>query len=637
MGDFPINLVSAPERFRFGRVRAWFAGIVTVGACLGLAGGAPPRAPAAIPIAGVPALPALPESGSSWAPAPVTRQGLTTLASSSGTRLALHTAGGDRTFLAGVNLGSTTPGFQPGELSITASQYRNWLAAMGRLGIRAVRTYTIHPPAFYRELARHNLADPDRPIYLFQGVAAISDELRDAVQAVTGELARPPKPGRAGGVWDADVTPWLAAWIIDPEGDHSGVSTGRYFHGTGEASPDEQRLAATMDELAGRLVALGLSRPIAFVSSPRLSAGHVRATGDWPGGTFAGYPDPSSFTRRDDLPILITEVGVPSSIGSSGSAPLGHSRGDHSERDALRIDAEMLLTIHRLGLSGGFLAGWADEWFKSAWNTASHQDPARRQLWHDALTSEQHSGLLAFDPAVRTSRVLLDTPDGWPARRVTAEVDDACLRLGIRLRGSRPHRVTIGFDLLPEISGTPGPGSGDHAADVVFELDLIALSGQAYLREALDPLPVDHPGDQISRGPAPSGWRRYELLTGRSELQNAGLLRHGDGEETRALWRLAGDDLTVRAPWALLGFADPSAHRVLVPAAVSGQAARATRESAGMTVTVSASGTDQATGRVTWPAWNRPLYTERLKRGASELRDAVLTVTASAAEARSPR
>ena len=76
---------------------------------------------------------------SSWAPAPREVRGLTVLAQSGRGRYALHTAHGDVGFLAGVNLGATTPGHQPGELAITAADYRRWFAEMGELGIRAVR------------------------------------------------------------------------------------------------------------------------------------------------------------------------------------------------------------------------------------------------------------------------------------------------------------------------------------------------------------------------------------------------------------------------------------------------------------------------------------------------------------------
>ena len=69
-----------------------------------------------------------------------------------------------------MNLGSTTPTHQPGELAITAADYRRWFAQMGAMGVRAVRIYTIHPPAFYRELAAYNRAHAEAPLYLVQGV-----------------------------------------------------------------------------------------------------------------------------------------------------------------------------------------------------------------------------------------------------------------------------------------------------------------------------------------------------------------------------------------------------------------------------------------------------------------------------------
>ena len=44
----------------------------------------------------------------------------------------------------------------------------------------------------------------------------------------------------------------------------------------------------------------------------------------------------------------------------------------------MRIDAELLRLIHDVGLGGGFLFAWTDEWFKFTWNTIEHQRPAGR-------------------------------------------------------------------------------------------------------------------------------------------------------------------------------------------------------------------------------------------------------------------
>jgi hypothetical protein len=287
------------------------------------------------------------------------------------------------------------------------------------------------------------------------------------------------------------------------------------------------------------------------------------------------------------------------------------------------------------GLAGGFLFEWADEWYRLAWNTITHQDASRRQLWHDPLTNEQHFGLLATDPAGLAGapeKTLIDADGGWPARRVTASADEAYLHLEIKLGDSPPGALQLGFDVLPSLSGTPMAGSTDRRPDATLALNLVGHTGQAYVREQLDPLPLDASVPSSQRGPAPDGWRPFALLLDRAQpiqLQNAGLLRYGtwdpekSGSDSRALWHQDGDDLTVRVPWSLLAFADPSSHEVGV---VRG-GKMSLQTSPAVTVSLSASGTDQAVGQVTWNGWNRPSYTERLKQGAEAFRDAALTVT----------
>ncbi|WP_245665154.1 hypothetical protein [Actinoplanes subtropicus] len=696
MGDFPSHVVTVPSRPRFGRVRAGTVGVFALVLCLMLAGGSPSpalRSPAFL-IAGMRDLPSAP-SGRPWTPAPVTAAGLRMVAGTDGQQFVLHTASGAQTFLPGVDLGDTTPGHVPGDPSISAAQYRAWFAAMGQLGIRVVRIYTVHRPAFYAQLAEYNRANPDRPLYLMQGVALPNDayiarknlydkqvtrafaaELSDAAKAISGDL------DTSDGAWDTDVTPWLAGWIIGTEFDPYALKvsdrrnrdakpvSGRYFRSTEGANPTERWLAARMNELARYQAARGLSEPIAFVNWPttdplrhpqeplpqedlyQLDANHVAPTENWPAGTFASYHAfpyyPDFLQREPDLrngdpyaaylnalhehhatmPTMITEFGVPSSLGSAHSGPLGRDQGEHSEAEAMRIDGELLREIKEEGMAGGFLFEWADEWYRLAWNTITHQDASRRQLWHDPLTNEQHFGLLATDPGpLGESSTLLDTDGAWPARQVRATIDESYLHLDIKLGNSPPGSLQIGFDVLPSLTGTPMPGSADRRPDAVFALNLIGQTGQAYVRDQLDPLPLDADVPDAQRGPAPPGWRPFELLTDPAkpiQLQNAGLLRSGDFDtDSLALWHLDKDHLTVRVPWALLAFADPSSREIGVPR--SGKLTFQT--SPGVRVSFVASGTDQAVGQVTWNIWTVPGYTERIKSGASQFRDAALSVT----------
>ncbi|GAA0441632.1 hypothetical protein Aca07nite_30410 [Actinoplanes capillaceus] len=686
----------------------------------------PPEQPE--PAAGIAGLAALPPlaAGPSWASQPVLVGGLRTVATAGPAGFALHTVTGDKRFLPGVNLGSTTPGHQPGELAITEADYRAWFAAMDRLGVRVVRNYTIHPPTFYTELAAHNRALPDRPLYLMQGVylpdesyvtkgdlyhpnvtTTFTAELRDASAAVGGKLTRAPTPGHASGTWTTDVSDWLAGWIIGLEWDPPATAAtdranaaaaapaGRYFRGTEAASPTERWLAARMDELATAEAGAGRSAPIAFVNWAStdplthsheplenedmvgVDAEHVRATEAWPGGTFASYhaypyypdfqrhqPELQKFRyagRADpyagylnqlrehhrDMPVVISEFGVPSSLGNAHHGPLGRDQGDHDEAEAMRIDAELLRMIKDLGLAGGFVFAWHDEWFKLTWNTVTHQVPAdRRQLWHDPLTNEQYFGLIAADPAGNpdaVARLLVDDPAARPANRVQATLDESYLHLTVSLAQPLPARLTIGLDVLPRLSGAPPPGGADPRPDTAFALDLAGRTGQAWIRVPLDPMPLDYPVPPSAR-PAPvDGWQQFQQLLNREmivpvsgrhmslELFDVGRLRHGSWNpedahaDSRALWRLDGTELTLRIPWAPAGFADPSSRQVLVP-----RGTRATTETSpevGVLLSTGA-GTDQFAGSVQWNDWQRTYHTERLKRGASAVRDALVATAA---------
>ncbi|NMO54905.1 hypothetical protein HH310_27435 [Actinoplanes sp. TBRC 11911] len=673
-------MVFVPARPRFGRLRPALGAALLVALCLTLTGGTsiPAVNSPAFLIAGMSDIPS-PPRGTSWSPAPVTANGLSVLAAADGQTLELHTAAGDRTFLPGVNLSPGTPGGSP----ISAAQYRAWFAAMTWLGIRVVRIYSVHPPEFYQQLAEYNRTNPDQPLYFMQGVEQRGDQsfqraVRDTATAVAGEH----------GAWDTDANPWLAGWIIGSEPDPRTTipaakpADGKYFRSTEGASPTERWLATRMDELAGLQAKRGYSQPIAFVNwattdplrhpdEPleqedllQLDANHVRPTPQWPAGTFASYhaypyyPDFLRFEpglvntgdpyagylaalRRHhrDMPTLITEFGVPSSLGSAHDGPLGRNQGGLAEQAAMRIDADLLRIIGREGLAGGFLAGWADDWNRSTWNTVGHQVDTRRSMWHDPLTNEQYFGLLSMDPADDDApgRQLFDADAAWPATKVTARTDAAYLHLRIKLADSPPTTLLIGFDVLPELTGPPMAGSADRRPDAAFALNLAGHDGQAYLRNQLDPVRLDVGVPASARGPAPEGWKPFELLMGRAmtiptskievpvALQNPGRLEYGDWRSgaSLALWHRDDDTVDVRVPWAMLGFADPSTHRVGVPA----KGRLTTKVSPGVTVSLTASGTEQAIGQVTWESWNRPQYIERLKQGAGQFRDAALAQT----------
>ena len=636
--------------------------------------------------------------GEDWAPAARDIGGLSVLAESDADGFRLHTASGEKTFLPGVNLGSTTPLHQPGEVGgIEAEQFAAWLRDMGDLGIRVVRVYTLLPPGFYDELDAYNRAHPHDPIYLVQGAylpdesyvdeggtlydaavdEAFSRELNDLSDAVHGDLVREQGPGRAGGRYTTDVSGWLAGWIVGVEWDQFGTqrtdrahaeapySPGDYFVAQPGATATERWIARHMDSLAGWEAARGTSAPIAMANWPTtdplehpqepnatedmvsIDANHVLPTDAWPGGTFASfhlypyYPDFQRFepgiqdeewngrpdpyagyvaAMRDHfagtMPLLVTEFGVPASLGLAHEGPLGRDQGGHSEQAALGMDADLMRMLESVGTGGGFLFIWEDEWFKRTWNTDEHQDPERRQLWHDPLTNEQWFGLVATDPDPIVDASAELVPEEGAFEYVHVWADASWVHVDVTLRDGVPARLGIEADVLTALRGP----------DYRVAVDTERRSARLDVRRELDPIRLDTTASPYRPG-AGEPWHLYSLLTNRAytldgvdhpaQFHDVGLLVEGtwdpedDGYDSTSTWRVDEERHTVRLriPWPMLGLADPSARTALGPGR---PAAMVPIEGIGLTFEADG---ERETLEFSWPTWNHTTYQTRQKAG----------------------
>lgn len=710
---------TALPRAAFTR-RAFLAGALAGGSLLtaGLAGctpggsGATPS-PTLTPV----------DLGPSWAAKPVSSGGLTCLATQAGEAIRLHTVSGDASFWTGVNLGSTTPGHSPGELAISAEDYRRWFTMMRESGVRVLRIYTIHQPHMYAELKAHNEAHPEHPLYLVHGIylpdesylhshdlfapgptQSMIEEVRDASAAVHGTLTRKTQRGRASGTWTADVSPWVAGWIVGVEWDPIATSasdrknaarpghSGRYFSSTKDASPTERWAAARMDELATYEARQGLSVPIAMVNWPTadplrhpqepldredmvgVDANHVIASKAWPGGTFASYhaypyyPDfqrlQPSYTATSDpyraylldlkrhhagMPLMVTEFGVPSSLGSAHIGTNGRDQGHHSEPEAMTMDAQMLRMFKDIGLAGGLLFAWTDEWFKFTWNTLPRHavvDSERRALWHDVLTNEQHFGMVAHDPAPAGQRVVHEAREGLA--QVALDHDASWVRLTLAYPAALDSPVTLGFDIVPK-AGLAVPGLGaDRRYDVYVRIDPSAGTARTFVRGDLDPVLLDGLPEASMPKPGADGWSLQRMTLNRpypahhgmparaAELLDIGeLIRASDAQaltgttgDSLSTWAVApaGQDgltrLHLRMPWGLLAIGDPSSHTAVVPVKLLPTAARidAIRVSVAGGIAAAAA---PVTFDVRWEEWNTATYTERRKAGAQTFAEAM--------------
>ena len=673
--------------------------LATLGACSG-----PDAPPSAQP-------------GRSWAPREQRVGDLRRIASTEGGRLLLSTAAGTADFVPGVNVGATVPGHYPGELAVPAAEYGRWFRDIAALGLRSVRIYTIHPPAFYDELAAFNRAHPDGPLFLVQGVylsdedyvregdlfaptleGAFRAELSDASRAVHGDLERSEQPGAASGRWRSDVSEWLLAYVIGSELDPVAIDasdrrnagrpaiTGSYFTSRPGATPTERWMAGMLDHLATEEAGRGRTMPLAFVNWPTtdplhhpeepspeedmvgVDANNVTPTAAWPGGYFASYhayPYYPDFLRHEPalnayryrgrvdpyagylaalkehhsaIPVMITEFGVPSSIGSAHRGPLGRDQGGHAETDAMQLDADMLRMMKDLGLAGAFVFEWQDEWFKRTWNTMDHQLPAdRRALWHDAWTNEQHFGLQAVEAAGPGPARVIYRGTG-PVREVSVAHDEAYLHVRVRLvdaAAAGRKDLAVGFDVVPgDGDGLPDRPGVVPAADyaVTFTADRAA---QLWVRAANDP------SAKLSGARPGQGWNPARLLVnlplpgedGRParpiEHHDVGRLVEGSFDpasksfDSRAGWRVEGAEVELRLPWAAVGMSDPSSRHALVVAPTGDLGAVAVP---GIAISVTADGAGPVGADYTWEPWDTVEWKARPKAGLDRFAAAVRDV-----------
>ncbi|HEV8337933.1 MAG TPA: tetratricopeptide repeat protein [Candidatus Polarisedimenticolia bacterium] len=202
-------------------------------------------------------------------------------------------------FLKGINLGTALPGKFPAEFPDDPALYRRWFDQMGEMGLNTVRLYTLHPPSLYRALKEHNEERPDRKLWLVQGVwtelpedddydgerfmEGFRAEIHRVIDAVHGNLEVPSRPGHAHGVYDADLSGDLLAYLLGREWEPYSVvayekrkparpaHSGDYVRTSPQARPFEAWLASICDLTARyETEQYRVQHPIGYVSWPTL-------------------------------------------------------------------------------------------------------------------------------------------------------------------------------------------------------------------------------------------------------------------------------------------------------------------------------------------------------------------------------
>ncbi|KJE95857.1 hypothetical protein CAOG_06260 [Capsaspora owczarzaki ATCC 30864] len=233
----------------------------------------------------------------------------------------------DLGFLAGVNMGSSKPGYEPGDGAANLNDFRRFMRYASTLGANVIRVYSIMPPVFYQALYEHNRAAfgfPSAatafrpfplnestvitPLYVMQTVWGydLTDEISaattgsgtsqsinmflpastnivrkaitDAVRAVYG-AGEAPYGRKISGEFTYNISPYLIGWIFGStwtpadiaktNGANANVPryNGQFFSCTTAASPFECWIAYMVDILAAEDTKRGWQRPIGIANA----------------------------------------------------------------------------------------------------------------------------------------------------------------------------------------------------------------------------------------------------------------------------------------------------------------------------------------------------------------------------------
>lgn len=203
-----------------------------------------------------------------------------------------------QSFIKGVNIGATKPGYFPGELAISKLEYLRWFMQITEMNANTIRVYTTMSPAFYEALYDFN-ATSSKKLYVMHGLWLNEDKIKsihdpyaedehllnefisdgkDLVDIFHGNKTMPSRPGFASGTYSYDVSHYIIGWILGVEWDPSFVINTNQLHPdlnhfegdflyTQNATPFEVFLAKVGDALLSyEAIHYQTTRPLSYTN-----------------------------------------------------------------------------------------------------------------------------------------------------------------------------------------------------------------------------------------------------------------------------------------------------------------------------------------------------------------------------------
>lgn len=394
--------------------------------------------------------------------------------------------------IKGVELDSSYGPHRGTDFPIETEKWQQWFDMIHEMGANTIRVSTVMNATFYQALYDYNETRDD-PLYLIQGIRVSYDEVtgdensdrmrfysllkedaRDVIDIIHGRNLIFTNERKGSGWYRFDLSPYVIGYLIGDEWNQDMISyldhtlnddntrfTGQYIQTVPEATSFEKLMAALVDDmLRYESNKYQTQRPIAvnstFVMDPFEYPSHIKqqigkinhftmdhfiSTAEHLSGLFAGYSyeewpeealqfidtDSSRVTINDylrelndthDMPVIVSSFGYPSETYINQA----YNQGDQL--------IEALTMFQASGFNGAIIRSFQDVWDRRNLTTAFMYDLQQIHEWPDALTPNQHYGLIGYRPYRDDVLMTMDGDEtDWADVALVSEADNHTIKV----------------------------------------------------------------------------------------------------------------------------------------------------------------------------------------------------------------
>lgn len=341
----------------------------------------------------------------------------------------------------------------------------------------------------------------------------------------------------------------------------------------------------------------------------------------------------------EGIPVVIGEFGTPSSWGNAHFSQTGMHHGGHDETATGHFAARMIANLYDSGCAGGAYFAWMDEWWKRTWITDELDFPReRRYRWHNLTAAEQNFGLIAFDVGPPDYDALPAVEHSGRIERVRFAANAEAAHVEITLASPlvEGESLVVGFDTYRDDLGESvlpnGVPTATRRSEFALQWEAGATVARHHTTPAYDTYGIWHQtaDDRQRFHSIPSDTGEWVLVRWKNNSAHLSEdLQYAFPETATEIGVVPvrsaaappsssdavvtdGAVITIRMPWSLLLFTDPSQRAVLDDDRTTDGREVATSEGIGLAVSVGDALVE--TPRWRWPMWDdAPPTVEREK------------------------